>query len=211
VLAPGFEADTFDQLADEYAREWPTERWPGGTTPSRGFSALLRQALQVKGEPLAWLIVQAPPGPASPAASDEKFACGVVMAVPLPAGLVPDGSRAANAEPVELFVWIRRGHRSMGIASSCLDSLIDVVRPVLPAATPSRPVRLWARYPDPDPGDDDLEFATWSAFFLRFDFRPWPHPASSARCTLLFREWRCSSAAGPASVVGESNPTTPDP
>ncbi|HYH67524.1 MAG TPA: hypothetical protein VD866_22700, partial [Urbifossiella sp.] len=101
-----FETAAVETLGAEYAREWPEQAsladrlnvagktWPGGT------AALPK-----------WLFVLAPDGPTKVKVEDraDRFPCGIAFA-----RVVPDDGRT---HVYEVFIWIRRAYRSMGIAS----------------------------------------------------------------------------------------------
>jgi hypothetical protein len=191
VVLDDFTRPALAALAEEFAREWPGEQRAG-----LGLSDRIGRAVALRPDgPLAWLIVQAPAGPeaAGPgrtaADSPEKFACGIVLA-----SLFPRDFGAARTGEVELFAWVRRGHRSVELASSCARPLIDEVRWRL--REDGRAPALWARYPKSDVGDDDLEYRAWSGFFARHDFRPLPPGDDGRRRLGLMRRKGGPVAAG---------------
>lgn len=201
LAADEFVARSLDLLDEEFAREWPDEARdrPAAAGPRRRLRDLVDRAVALRPQrPLAWLIVQAPSGPEWASESPERFACGIFLVARFPDHPAPP----AGVEPVELFAWVRRGHRSVGLASACARRVVALVEEELRAGGVPRPP-LWARFPVPNADVDDLEFAAWLGFFARYDFRPWHPPEGvAARGTLLVLD----AAPGAGPVAGQPPP-----
>lgn len=151
-----FRTGALTLLDREFAREWPED-------PSRGLLGLpelLKRAAALASDriqPPIWLIT----APASDAAG-EPIVFGIILLAELPEQ--PDTSGKAGRE---LFVWIRRGHRSMGYGAKSIrevltagrkESLLDDV--------------VWARYPKTGrDGDEDSERNVWLTVLAQFNFR----------------------------------------
>jgi hypothetical protein len=170
----GFEAQAVAVLAEEYGIEWPAEARDG-----RGIRDWLDRsaALAADGRLPAWLIVQAPSGPESADSSPDRFACGIVVAAPSP-----------DVEGVvDLLVWVRRPHRSVGLGSRCFRPALDVLRAELAAAHGGHAPRFRVRYPKSGRGaDTDIELGMWKGFFSLYDFRPLVQAdAATSRETIL--------------------------
>ncbi|MBV8270062.1 MAG: patatin-like phospholipase family protein [Planctomycetaceae bacterium] len=168
-----------DLLGEEFAREWPDE-----DRRERGLKDLIRKAVVRDGRPLAWLIAQAPSGPEDAGQSPEPLICGAILAVDSAA---PDATRTAEGdgpEPVELFVWVRRPYRWAGLGLRCISRVLPEVLEALRDDRGRIPA-LWTRYPEADPGDDDLEYMNFLRFFARFNFRP--VEAGESGCSMLLR------------------------
>ena len=174
--AGSFEADAIRVLAEEFRREWPDEARPRGWRPSRGIEEAVARAgalgtRMTLAKPPIWLLAQAPSGAVSVIDSTEKFSCGIVLVREY-----LDGKTAYGRVPgvFELFAWVRRPHRSMGLGSRCLNPILDQLKADLGSARPAgQELTLRVRYPKPARGDDgDLELGMWLNFFALFDFRP---------------------------------------
>ena len=112
VLYSRLDAAFFDDakkiLGQEFAREWPQEN---------SLDVLIRGAKETWSgwadqQPIA-PIIQAPPGEEDIAKVSDKIACGITFLSRLSAG-DPDHNRLAR---FEVFIWMRRAYRGMGIAS----------------------------------------------------------------------------------------------
>ncbi|WP_435010763.1 patatin-like phospholipase family protein [Tundrisphaera lichenicola] len=152
----------------EFEREWPADHRAG-----RGLLDLISRAkdLKLRNLPI-WVIYQGPSGTAMAGDSPQRFPCGIILAAPFLDH--PQPSPDDEGVPVELLVWVRRPYRSIGLASHCLtrklvNGLRDEIQEALGLDGPSA---LWARYPLPNPVDNDLEHASWLVFLARYDFKP---------------------------------------
>jgi hypothetical protein len=169
-----FEAEALDELADEFAREWPDDALGGRNVPRprRGIPELVARAAALGLPELpVWLIVQTTSGPVSPGAAPRKFVAGIILAATFPDHPDVDALDPDEQPPIELFLWVRPAHRSIGMASLTARNVVQTISEELAAAhgTIARP--LWARYPRASPGDDDRAHEMWRGFFARYDFR----------------------------------------
>jgi hypothetical protein len=159
-------AESMALLGDEFAREWPDQ-------PS--LADLVADAERdwagwSRAQPIS-MIVQAPPGDAPAAGSPGRVACGIVF---LTRVAPPDPARRLPGR-FELFVWLRRAYRGLGIASRCARSILTGYRATVPDGL-HRPFVLQARYPaapgeDADTRKDEAEYLLWLNFFGHYDFR----------------------------------------
>ncbi len=163
-------------LAQEFEREWPLDH-----AKKRGICDLIKRAVDLGLPELpVWVIYQAPSDKAMAGDSKAKFPCGIIIAAnfeDFPAQDDPDLNPTGSGSKVELLVWVRRPHRSVGLGSRCLTrKLIENLRLEIKAArqTQGQPpgTPLWTRYPLPNPVDEDIEYRNWMVFFARYDFKP---------------------------------------
>ena len=176
-------------LAEEFEREWPMDH-----RNKRGVLDLVGKAADLKLEQLpVWVIYQAASDRERAGSSDSKFPCGIIIAAnfdDFPAKDDPRFDPPESGKRVELFVWVRRSYRSIGLGSRCLTrELIKGLRGELEETREvpksSKVAPLWARYPLPNPVDEDIEHRNWMVFFARYDFKPRFRKES-------LRSWDCS-------------------
>jgi hypothetical protein len=154
-------------IGEEFAREWPAEP---------ALDDLIHDAEQnwsgwTDQQPIS-LLIQAPLGNDEVAESPDKVACGIVFA-----------SRLSTGDPVrdqparfEIFVWMRRAYRGLGIASHCALKILTHFRQTLRDDHKVRPFTIQARYPakpteQADDRKDEIEYHLWLNFFSHYDFR----------------------------------------
>ena len=166
-LDPAYFEASQTLIGAEFAREWPREK---------ALDDRLRDAEQnwrdwTDQHPIL-LIIQAPPGDGEVADSPDRVACGIVFA-----GRISPGDPARD-EPsrYELFVWIRRAHRGLGIASRCALGILTDFRRVPRSDQGPRTFTIQTRYPARPSGRGDereegMEYQLWSTFFGHYDFR----------------------------------------
>jgi hypothetical protein len=188
----GFEKKAIDDLSREYRGEWPAPE-----TAAASLTDLLDRAetLAKAGKPPVWLIVQDRP----PDVGGEAFVVGIILAAKhtgqqmeaiFPGYRAPDDARFLDPktkEPIEFFVWMRRGYRSTNLGAPCVR---EVLKKHLPEVLGKDPLpTLWARYPKSgEHGDNDAERGTWLTFHARFDFRRQsPAMGKTWKSTLLVR------------------------
>jgi hypothetical protein len=163
--------DFFDHaktiIGEEFAREWPSES---------SLEDRIRDAEQNWGTPTARqpisLLIQAPLGDGKAADSPDKVACGIVFASRL-----PDGDPARHEPPrYDLFVWVRRPYRGLGIASRSALKILTDFRDTLRDDHKAHPFTIQTRYPagptdHADDRKDEIEYQLWLNFFSHYDFR----------------------------------------
>ena len=89
---------------------------PSARRKKRGLNELIERAKALDlPMPPVWLIVQAPSGPPTAAASHEKFLGGIILA----ADYLNEQDQAV-ADHFEFFVWVRPPHRSIGLGTRCV-------------------------------------------------------------------------------------------
>jgi hypothetical protein len=158
--------ESMNLLGAEFSREWPHQP----TLAELVADAEQNWAGWTQEHPIS-MIIQAPPGDAPGDATPGRTACGIVFV-----------TRVAPRDPVrgiparfELFVWLRRAYRGLGIASRCARDILVGYRAMVPDGL-AHPFILQARYPVA-PGEDaftrkeDAEYLLWLSFFGHYDFR----------------------------------------
>jgi hypothetical protein len=154
-------------IGEEFAREWPAER---------PLADLIHDAEQnwsgwTDQQPIS-LLIQAPLGNDEVAESPDKVACGIVFASRLSTGdPVPD-----QPARFEIFVWMRRAYRGLGIASHCALKILTDFRQTPRDVHKVRPFTIQTRYPakpteHADDRKDEIEYHLWLNFFSHYDFR----------------------------------------
>jgi hypothetical protein len=168
-------------LGAEYAREWP-----GQKSLVDLLAAAEKSWKDAKvAEFPSWLYVLAPTGTGAAETRPDRFPCGIAFARVLP----DDDPKWKHR--FEVFVWLRRAYRSMGIASR---NGLSLLREFDAAARPltGGEVRLSARYPAGPAGHGHAEeLEIWKSFFSHFDFRnPVPGGKPDGSTWLLERTFR---------------------
>ncbi|WP_422924369.1 patatin-like phospholipase family protein [Singulisphaera sp. PoT] len=173
--AMSFNTRSVAWLSEEFRREWPDEAWNQVRNARRDLPALIDRTRDSHDNPVessadfisSSLIVQGPAGEKPAIASDDRFACGIVVVCHSPE-IIPTQLRGLNpSDLLELFVWIRRAHRSIGLGSRCIRQILGKLDKLGSTKT------LMVRYPKPDRKTDrDLEMAMWKSFYSLYDFKP---------------------------------------
>jgi hypothetical protein len=154
-------------LGTEFASEWPGEKTLEGliSEAEANWGAWTDQ------QPIE-LLIQAPMGEGEIALSPDKIPCGIVFL-----------THIGNADPVrkslarfEIFIWMRRPYRGMGIASRCARKVLTEFRGMPRDAHRAQPYIIQARYPvrradSMDPTTGEMEYLVWRNFFSHYDFR----------------------------------------
>src|SRR5262249_10117048 len=112
-----------------------------------------------------------------------------------PATFTPEG-------PIyELFAWIRRAHRSMGLGSRSYETVRSAFARCAEVQPPAGPVYFVTRFPKPAaPGESDPGLALLESVFALYDFRPIRLPQGGKE-TILVRTIK----AAPPMVPGAGN------
>jgi Patatin-like phospholipase len=179
LSAPELGRKVLDLLAAEFDQEWPDEANPGrGVRPSarrkkRGLNELIERAKALDlPMPPVWLIVQAPSGPPTAAASHEKFLGGIILAADY-----LDEQDQAVADHFEFFVWVRPPHRSIGLGTRCVPPKLREVGRLLSQKGADQAPFLRARYPVAGRGaEGDFNRSRWLEFFDAYDFKALDQP-----------------------------------
>ena len=101
----------------------------GAGRPGRRCRTELARLGRRRGSPISFLI-QAPPGGGPVAASADKVACGIVFLTRV------SPADAANEEPglYDIFIWLRRAYRGLGIAGRSARKVLADFRECSPTA-----------------------------------------------------------------------------
>ncbi len=111
------------------------------------------------------LLVLTPPGAGEIAVSPDKVPCGIVFASRVPGG---------QPDFFEVFLWMSRPYRGMGLASRCAKRILMDFLTVAPGDEP-RDIKVRTRYPAEGwKRDEEMEFVLWKSFFSHYDFRSPP-------------------------------------
>ena len=165
-LEAGFVAESMALLGEEFAREWPDQP----SLADRVADAERNWAGWTHEQPIS-MIVQAPLGDTTVATTPGRIACGIVFVTRV---VPPDLAQRIPAR-FEMFVWLRRPYRGMGIASRCARKILIDYRAMVPNGLRQSFV-IQARYPTA-PGEDagtrkeEAEYLLWLNFFDHYDFR----------------------------------------
>jgi hypothetical protein len=182
-----FQERAVAQLALEHEREWP-----GPEVPRIGRLIELSQKLSDT-KPPAWLIVQEAPPAGGPI--DESYVVGIILVAEFNEliaefpGVNLSHAERLRGQPLEFFVWMRRGFRSTNLGSPRVREVVtELLAPALGVDADKVPT-LWARYPrEGEHGDDDQERGVWLSFLARFNFhRVYAKTAGTWKSTLLKR------------------------
>ena len=187
-----FDAQAVQLLEMEFAREWPDE-----VLKQRSLTDLIKRAVELKkrlglSNPPIWLIVQAPLEANLSGVLPNTSVVGIILAATFPDIPAKAMSNFAGTMPVELFTWVRRPYRAVGMGSRSVRKILkQQLQPMLEIPPgPFKEPLLWVRYPKRSVGgDSDLEGGIWLNFFARFDFRKVvPREENAWDGTLLVRE-----------------------
>ena len=146
---------------------------PSARRKKRGLNELIERAKALDlPMPPVWLIVQAPSGPPTAAASHEKFLGGIILAADY-----LDEQDQAVADHFEFFVWVRPPHRSIGLGTRCVPPKLREVGRLLRQKGADQAPFLRARYPVAGRGaEGDFNRSRWLEFFDAYDFKALDQP-----------------------------------
>jgi hypothetical protein len=207
-------------LGAEFAREWPREVGRGADETldeagRRYLGVRVARATPLPAGtgglaaiPAAWLILQGPIEHDPGREPGLEFPLGLLAVTPtLKAAGAPDPDADAD---YELFLWIRRAHRSARAGDAALRGLMEQLEGRLGGAGATFRTRV--RFPGDRLVNLDRDRDLWATFFSTFDFRIAPGRRSRGDregSRILYRtlHWPARPAAGTAPAGGP--PTLP--
>ncbi len=122
-------------------------------------------------QPIA-LIVQAPFGKKPIAEASDKVACGIAFL----SGIHRSDPAHNRLARFEIFIWMRRAYRGMGIASRGARRILTGFHKIVKETLQDRDFTIQARYPTRRSEHeavrtDGMEYLLWLHFFSHYDFR----------------------------------------